>query len=121
MIQRCTNSRRNNWHLYGGRGITVCERWKVFANFLEDMSTRPDGFSLGRVDPDGNYCPENCEWQSAKKQARTKRNNKLTEAKAEAIRHSPAGSTTVGRLYGVSKTMVRFIRTGKEWADGRHV
>lgn len=118
MIQRCTNPKRNNWHLYGGRGIEVCERWRLFDSFLADMGLRPEGFSLGRIDPDGDYEPSNCEWQSAKQQARSRRNNKLTEFKADAIRASTAGSTTVGRLYGVSKTMVQHIRAGREWAHG---
>lgn len=117
MIQRCTNPRRNNWHLYGGRGITVCDRWRTFDSFLADMGARPDGFSLGRIDPNGDYEPENCEWQSAAKQARTRRNNKLNEPRAKAIRNGLAGSTTTARIYGVSKTMVRHIRTNKEWAN----
>lgn len=117
MIQRCTNPKRNNWHLYGGRGIEVCERWRSFQSFLDDMGPRPEGMSLGRIDPDGNYCPENCEWQSANQQSRSRRNNKLDIRKARAIREMANGSTTAGRIFGVSKTMVLHIRRGRQWVE----
>ena len=73
MIQRCTNPRRDNYERYGGRGITVCERWMTFANFLADMGERPDGTSIDRIDNYRGYEPGNCRWATAIEQAQNKR------------------------------------------------
>ena len=60
MIQRTTNPNNTRWADYGGRGVTVCERWRSFDNFLADMGERPAGQTLDRIDNDGNYEPANC-------------------------------------------------------------
>ena len=78
MIQRCYNKSNLEFKNYGGRGISVCDRWlepapQGFLNFLEDMGERPDSMSLDRIDVDGNYTPENCRWESWAKQSWNKR------------------------------------------------
>lgn len=73
MIQRCTNPKNKDWAGYGGRGITVCERWLTFENFLTDMGERPDGLSIERRNNDRGYGPDNCYWADALTQARNKR------------------------------------------------
>ncbi len=77
MIQRCTNTRCNQYGDYGGRGIKVCKRWLKFENFLEDMDIRKKGLTLDRIDNDGDYCQENCRWVTRKQNNRNKRNNHL--------------------------------------------
>lgn len=87
MIQRCSNPRRKGWENYGGRGITVCERWKSFPNFYADMGDPPDGTSLDRVDSDGNYEPGNCRWATRTEQGANRRGNLLVtfEGKAQVL------------------------------------
>jgi len=71
MKQRCSDPNDVGHPRYGGRGITVCERWlgpDGFVNFLADMGERPEGKTLDRIDPDGNYEPGNCRWATPKEQ-----------------------------------------------------
>ena len=77
MIRRCTMPSQYSYKYYGGCGIVVCERWRNFVNFLADMGERPDGMTLDRIDPKGNYEPRNCRWADMKTQMRNKTNNRL--------------------------------------------
>lgn len=76
MRARCSKPSHNRYYLYGGRGISVCERWQKFENFIADMGRRPsEKYSIDRVDADGNYEPDNCRWATAKERANNRRNN----------------------------------------------
>lgn len=77
MKVRCTRSEDKQFKNYGGRGISVCERWLLFANFLTDMGERPKGTTLDRIDVNGNYEPGNCRWADIKTQRRNRRDNRI--------------------------------------------
>lgn len=78
MLSRCQDPRNASYERYGARGITVCERWRDFPNFLADMGERPSrDHSIDRRDPDGDYHPDNCRW--------------LTRAEQNARRRDPGG------------------------------
>ena len=74
MKQRCENPNHKRFSDWGGRGISVCDRWQRFENFISDMGPRPEGHSIDREDNDGNYEPGNCRWATRSQQQKNRRN-----------------------------------------------
>ena len=91
MKQRCLNPNDKDWKNYGGRGVTVCDRWsESFEGFLEDMGpTYEKGLTLDRVDNNGPYAPDNCRWATVKQQSSNKRTNVCIQ--------TPLGQMTVSQ------------------------
>lgn len=79
MRQRCLNPKATGYKNWGGRGVTVCDRWDKFSLFLLDMGERPPGTTLERLENDGNYEPGNCIWGTYKQQANNRRNKSTKE------------------------------------------
>lgn len=77
MRRRCENPNNTRYANYGGRGITVCGRWAIFENFLEDMGEPPPGLTLDRIDNNGNYDPKNCRWATRREQSHNSSNVKI--------------------------------------------
>lgn len=74
MRQRCGNPNHSRYPGWGGRGITVCDRWREFKNFFADMGEKPTpAHSIDRINNDGNYEPSNCRWATPKEQQRNSR------------------------------------------------
>jgi hypothetical protein len=77
MRERCLYPKNPRWKHYGGRGITICDRWlnlkDGYINFLNDMGPRPKGTSIDRIDVNGNYEPDNCRWATDIQQMKNRR------------------------------------------------
>jgi hypothetical protein len=111
IIARCENSSSGIYKYYGGRGVTMCKRWREsFQNFLQDMGERPVGKQIDRIDNDGNYEPGNCRWVTPKENNQNRRNtihlthNGITKTLAE-------WSNSLGVKY---KTLYRRIFIAKK-------
>lgn len=130
--RRCLCENNRDYHYYGDRGITVCDRWlgpEGFLNFLEDMGPRPGAtepyerskYSIDRIDNDGPYSPENCRWATAKEQIHNRRplpNNPKRKNNVNVIWHGETHSIAEwSRILGLSQTML-YIRYKKRGLRG---
>lgn len=127
MKDRCNNPSNKHFDLYGGRGISICERWSAdFAAFLSDMGDKPSPrHSIDRVDVNGAYAPENCRWATPQEQARNQRKRRPRERK---IMIDGETAEQVAERCGVHVSTIRTrVRRGITGADlmskdmrGRH-
>lgn len=130
--QRCYNENRKDYKYYGGRGITLCDRWyDSFNNFLADMGECPPRLTIDRIDNDGNYEPVNCRWTTMKIQNQNKRGNwvkgwnapsgenapnaKLKDSEVAAIRqlNGKISQRQIAIRFGVSQALISMIHAGK--------
>jgi hypothetical protein len=111
MMQRCNNPKDPRWSSYGGRGITICERWRSFENFLADIGPRPPGSTLERNDNDGDYEPGNCRWATKKEQANNRRDTHYVDFDGERLPAAVAASRA-GLNYNTLKTRLK-----RGWSD----
>lgn len=102
MLKRCRNPKTRNWEHYGGRGITVCDRWLLFENFLADMGERQKGMSIERVNNSLGYSPENCKWATVLEQMNNTRKCKPIEFRGRVVTVS-----ILAREHGLKPPLVR--------------
>lgn len=112
MRDRCSNPNTSHYECYGGRGISICDRWmNSFENFFEDMGPRPSPrHSIDRIDVNGNYEPANCRWATVVQQRRNTRVNRIVSYLGKEMCLAEAAE-----LSGISKdTLSMRLRRGWE-------
>lgn len=113
MRSRCNNPSAHNYKWYGGRGITICNRWDDYANFVADMGERPYGTTIDRINPDGNYEPNNCRWATPKEQAQTNR-GLVKPGERRGAKPRIISSETRGRIKQMRADGYSYSRIAKE-------
>jgi hypothetical protein len=116
MIQRCLNPKNAMYYNYGGRGILVCDRWRLFENFYDDLflSYSP-GLHLDRIDNNGNYELANTQWITQKENNRKSRRAKLTIQQAVEIRLSTLSYEELAKKYSVSISSIGHVKSKITW------
>lgn len=126
MLNRCRNTNDKDYHYWGGRGISVCDRWLTFENFYSDMGEPPtDEHSIDRINNDGNYEPDNVRWATHDQQANNRRppdvyteEKELLVHKVYELRNSGMSYQKIADATGISKRHVGRIDKRKvEWIE----
>lgn len=114
MNSRCYNPKNNCYHSYGGRGISVCESWRSFENFLNDMGIPEKGLELDRINVNGNYCKENCRWITHKEQSYNRRTN---------VRYNYNGQyltvQEISKISGIKRSTISNWKNKIKWSTER--
>lgn len=126
MVRRCTVKGSSGYDKYGGKGITVSDAWRNYANFVSDMGERPAGLTIERIDNTKGYCKENCRWASYHEQARNKSNTKMiagfgkTMLAHEWAKETGIPRTTLQRCLSKGHTLenvVAVLNSGYNYGD----
>lgn len=122
MKERCYNKNVRAYKWYGGKGVTVCDRWlENFYNFVEDMyPTYQDGLTIDRISCNGNYEPNNCRWLTPTEQNRNQTKTKMSMEKARELRALDRDSYTnkqIADMYGISESHAGKIYNNRYWKE----
>lgn len=109
MIVRCENKNAQSYPRYGGAGVSVCERWHDFSNFISDMGICPSGYTIDRINSLGNYEPGNCRWATPKEQALNRKSNIMVE-----INGITKAVSEHAKEYGIRSNLA-YARISKGW------
>jgi hypothetical protein len=123
MKNRCHNPNASDYAYYGERGIMVCDDWHLFELFLKDMGRRPTKWhTLDRINPDGHYTPDNCQWATREAQSRNRPFCKLTLECADIIRMlydtGHFFQYELAEVYGLTQAHISQITRNTCWKGG---
>jgi hypothetical protein len=120
MVRRCHSESHHAYSNYGGRGISVCNKWRKFEGFYEDMGNKPKGLTLERIDNSLGYNKDNCKWASMTEQSRNRRTTKLDKQDASLIKMMIDIGVTqnvIANQFNVSRANIGHIAQGLTWRN----
>lgn len=121
MVNRCYNIDAQSYHLYGARGISVCEEWKNDVVCFKEWAFKNGylkGLHIDRTNNDGNYEPNNCKWISPKENNRNRRQSKLIQKQVDEIKNmleENINQSEIAKKYGIDASLVSKIKRGHRW------